>query len=470
MRLQNTRSGIILIDVLLALTLATLFIAVITESSLGARDLFGHAHEQMALMDQYLSHSGIDLKTGQYGNERIQGTFSVSSQGIATTSPYHQSVSFVSVGIAPALSLGDAVGTSLCSPDFMDKNVVGSYSFLDDQNAAAIGWRLNDAVASITPILLPISPAIPLTDIEMRDGIAYISADSAVSSDPDIFIVDIRDASHPAILSTLNTGPGISSIAVAGKRIFAAAISTAAQLHVIRMDALNSLALEKKYKLPLPYATATPPLASAISYSKGKVFLGTEKWDGDELSVIDVSNPALPVKISGIEIGAKVNDVVVRNDIAYVVSADQQLGAVDISDADHPIVEASFSPSGWQRQEGKAIASFEDSLAFGRTSGGFNIPQDHEMFVWPKSYLMSSAVPDSTDIPGGVYGVVADKQHIYAATRTAHQQFSIFDSTASSSASDVYQLPYAPQAMTCDGDKLYILANKAPYIYEISFK
>ena len=177
------------------------------------------------------------------------------------------------------------------------------------------------------------------------------------------------------------------------------------------------------------------------------------------------------MKRGGLEIGAKVDDIEVRGNVAYVASADQyQLRAVDISVPSNPVVIATFSPSGWQRQEGKAISSFEDGLSFGRTSGGFNIATDHELFAWATSSTVNSTAPDSLDISGGVYGIIADKRHIFAATRTLNKEFSIFDSSLASSASTTYSLPVAPQTMTCNGSNIYVLANTAPYIYEISFK
>ena len=83
--------------------------------------------------------------------------------------------------------------------------------------------------------------------------------------------------------------------------------------------------------------------------------------------------------------------------------------------------------------------------------------------------MPTSSPPYSRNIPGGVYGIVADRHRIYAATRTVNQEFSIFDRTLASSTASYYQLPVAPQTITCDEDRLYILSHTAPVIYEVSF-
>jgi hypothetical protein len=348
------------------------------------------------------------------------------------------------------LHIADSAGTPLCSIDFSDK----------------------DIVVSITPIMLPINPLLPLTDLQVRNGIAYVSDDSSTASDPDLFIIDFKDKNNPKVLSSINTGPGIAAFAIAGMRIYAAAASVAAQLHIIRMDSLSSLALESKYKLSPPYATATEPIASAIFFDKDKIYLGTEKWDGDEFSIIDVSNPLVPIKISSLETGSKINDIFVRDGFAYVAASDEkQLRIVDISQPAMPMLTDSFSPSGWLRQEGKRVSSFEGALDFGRTSGGYNIITDHEAFEWASSSALLSinGTYNSVDIPGGVYGIVTDRSHIYLATRQVNKEFQIFDRSLSITTALAYSLPVAPQALTCDGDHLYILAATAPVIYEISF-
>lgn len=494
---MNTKQGMILIDILLALSLTMIFTAIVTESSVGARQMFDKANERANLLDAYGSSVANSLSTSSssvasssrfYGNDRVEtGLISSATSSMPFQSTSSQLIQFVKVGARDPLHVADSAGTPLCSVDFSYKNVVGSYqSVYSNANVADPSRAIDPVWISITPIMLPINPLLPLTDLQVRDGIAYVSVDSSTASDPDLFVIDFKDRNNPKVLSSINTGPGIASFAIAGQRIYAAA-STAAQLHVIRTDSLNILALESKYKLPPPYATATEPMASSIFFDKNKIYLGTEKWDGDEFSIIDVSNPLAPIKTGGLETGSKVNDIFVRDNLAYVADSDEkQLRIVDVSQPSMPILTDSFSPSGWSRQEGKRVSSFEGALDFGRTSGGYNITTDHEAFEWEistssatsssaVSKSLSSLIPisnypyHSLDIPGGVYGIVADRSHIYLATRQVNKEFQILDHSLSTSTAISYSLPVAPQTLTCDGDHLYILAATAPVIYEVTF-
>ena len=486
-RPSNIEGGVIIVDAILALALAALFVSVIATASETARGSFDLARDRSALLDAYEAHASdfdgmaayqsrsrayppvsLQATARLYGNDLVETDITVGYAGeggaIASTAP---TVEFARIGLSPTEVPSDTIGTPLCSPDLGLKATVGSYAFMHDGSDP-------QGVPTIAPITLPIDPLLPLTGMAVRDGIAYVSADSSAASDPDLLVADIHDLKHPSIVSSLNTGPGIRAIALAGSYIFAAADSSAAELHVIRLTGPGpTLALAKKYRLPLPTASSSAPVGSSIFYDKGVVYLGTEKWDGDEISAIDVSIPESPAAIGGYDTNSKVNGISVHDGMAYSAESDQdQLRSfsVDVSGSLQPA--DSFSPSGWQRQVGEAVTMFEGSVIFGRTSGGYDIASDHELFSWPSGTSGPAGISSpaaSLDIPGGVYGIVADRHRIYAVTRTVGRELSIFDRTLGSSTAAYYPLPVAPQTITCDEDHLYILSHTAPVIYEVSF-
>ena len=451
----HDRSGFLLLDLLIGIALASMLIGTMAYAALDAQMIYVRSAGKEMLLSVYAMHAAefssmlpgeskyraydgtvegtvaIGASARWYGNDRIETDIEASSSRV--------SVAFTAVRAYPYGNSSDAAGTPLCSVEF--------------------GERL-----TIIPIILPVGSSVSLTDVEVRNGIAYISADSTRQPDPDMFVMDIRDPKVPRVLSSLNTGPGLTQLAIAGTYAYAAAASTAAQLHVVRIAAPDSLQLLAKYALPLPEASTSPPRGTAVFYDKGRVYLGTEKWDGDEFSVVDVSDPSDPSKIAGLETGSKIPAIYVRNGVAYVAASDQdQLRFVDVN-TNVPRIIRRFSPSGWQRQEGKSIISFEDTLSFGRTSGGFNIIADHELFGWG-----SSTEPISADISGGIYGIIRDRSHVYAITHASGKEFAVFAPDMSTTTAAYYPLPAIPQAITCDSDTIYILASDAPMLYEITF-
>ncbi len=422
--ITESKKGMIVLDILLALSLAGIFTMILTQTSVSARETFERANLQEEEILKY-ENGGLVSEIFPYGNDRIQEVVGNFEKVRARSPEYFE-----------------FAGTPLCTVNFP-------------------GNSGNSESPEVVPINLPINPLLPLTDIEVRNGIAYISADSNIASDPDLLIIDFTNRSNPILISSLNTGPGIGSISLAGTRIFGAARSTASQLHVIKLNSLSDLVIQNKIQLPLPHATATPPFASSIFYNKGFVYLGTEKWAGNELNIFDVSIPGEVIFQGSFETGSKINDIYVSDNKAYVAASDEdQLRTLDISNPSNPTLISTLSPSGWERQEGKVISKFQDYLIFGRTSGGFNITKDHELFD----------DLNSKDIPGGVYGIIQDRKNIFVVSRDPEKEFQILSRHFSSTTVGVYFLPVAPQTLACDGDRLYILAQTAPIIYEILFK
>ena len=464
----NGKKGMLSIDIIIAFTLATIFVAVVSASYASADGIYERAMDTQIVLNDYVTSSGTlqnEIVT-PYGNDRIE--YTSSTTGLAE----------IDSAVDMHMMADIDVTSSVCSVDFFDQSTIGTYTSEYRSSYASNGdWSKNIGTSSISieSIPLPIDPHIPLTDLEVRGNTAYVSSDSTTRSDPDMMVFDISDSAHPRLLSSIDTGPGIAGFILAGNRIYAAAVSTNAQLHIIRVDALNSLSLESKYRLPLPNASTSPAHGTAVAFHAGIVYLGTDKWDGNELTLIDVSNPLIPHKINSFEIGSKVSDILISGSTIYVADADQyQLRAIDITDLSKPFLESYLSPSGWSRQEGTAISTFENMLDFGRTSGGFDISTDPELISFDKNSLAGLS-PSLTglkqfDIPGGVYGVMRDRHHLYAITRQYDKEFQIFDPASLATTSIMsFALPVAPERLRCDGNYMYILAGTAPVIYRVSF-
>lgn len=522
-RRNHLDKGMILVDVILAMTLSIIFVVFITKSSLDARDIFESAKERNRLIELYKSNADrfenmmpyeyrtiviknnnfniptttINAYAKWYGNDQVQTEIKISTNNITDSfiTKRDQSVIFEDIHAYSQPDTDKLTSIPFCSVDFSNKDTIGSYKFLQNdrirsQFLSQLDPRSLDL--DIISMALPFNTPLPLTDFQIRSKRAYISTNSSKQLDPDILIFDINDNSNIDLISSINTGPGIASIALVGNKIFAAVTSRTYQLQIINMPTINNITIESSYKLPLPYATATPALGSAIFYDNNLIYLGTEKWDGEEFNIVDVSDQIRPRHIGGLEIGSKIGNIFVRNNIAYITASDQkELNVIDISDPTNPILLSSFGSSGWERQEGKVISFFEDTLKFGRTSGGFNIKQDHELFDWGTSsiknidetnsastsnlylldpYLFYTPIPNSSDIPGGVYGIIVDRSFVYIITRQNGHEFQILDHNLSSTTIKNIPLPVIPQKITCDNDSLYILGATSPVIYQILLK
>jgi hypothetical protein len=289
----------------------------------------------------------------------------------------------------------------------------------------------------------------PSTDMEVRNGMVYLVADSSTASKPDLFIIDTE---KNQILSSLNTGPGIRSLEVVGPYIFLAQASTLNELQVIDIHDRKNPILISQLKLSLPTPTSTAPFASSIFYRNGFVYLGTEKWNGEEFRIIDVSDVYTPKSLGSFETNTLVNDIYVEKDIAYLATSDEkQMRVLDISDRTKPVLIDSFSPSGWQTQEGKVLNYFEEILSFGRTVGGFNVINNHESFIFSTSTISTY---NSIDVPGGVYGVWNRPPYIFLLTHFITEEFQVYKNGFGEKIY-TYDFSNEPVKMVCDLKDFY---------------
>lgn len=309
----------------------------------------------------------------------------------------------------------------------------------------------------------------PSTDLEVRNDIVYLTADSSISSSPDFLILNIKNPLDISIISSINTGPGLSAIEIAGPYAFVAKSSTVSQLQIIDIHDRANPQLVSELKLPLPTSSTTAPFAKSIFYSEGFVYLGTTKWNGSEFSIIDVSSTHIPFVVGQLETGTLINDIYVNDGKAYLASSDEkQIRVVDVSDKSRPVLIDSFSPTGWQTQEGKSIEYFEGKLGLGRTVGGFNVVTNYESYIFNTSSstnLTNSTNPiNSTnsinfsenyhrDVPGGVYDMLIRPNFNILLTQATNKEFQVFDKTLSIKLFEK-SLGFAPANMSCDGSNI----------------
>ena len=318
------------------------------------------------------------------------------------------------------------------------------------------------------------------TALTSRNGFIYETVNSPTQLAPDFFIVDASDPSTPKFISSLNTGPGLADITVAGHYVYAANESSLSQLQVIDIEDRAHPIIVATLKLPLPQASTSPPHAASILYNDGLIFLGTVKWSGDEFNIIDVSNPWLPMYLGGFDTDTRVNSVYVAgstSSYAYVADADiDQMRVLDVSDPAHVVLVSGFSPIGSAVLEGKTFGvegteSTADStstmLYFGRAGGGFNNPNYYKLFSFDLSRDPLVAHPiHSIDIPGGVYGIVVSSGYVFLAGGGSSASSGCIQIWKSDLSAMLYSvaLPALPVSLSCDHDRLYVgLASRQAF-------
>ncbi|MDR3643435.1 MAG: hypothetical protein P4L74_07495 [Candidatus Doudnabacteria bacterium] len=299
-----------------------------------------------------------------------------------------------------------------------------------------------------------VGPGNPATDADALNGKVFLAANGSTASLPDFFVIDAGNPDNPMVLASLNTGPGINSLHVAGDYAFAANSSINGQLQIIKIsDSLHPVVM-----LNVKLADAqSGGVGNSIFYYEGRVYVGTPKNDGPEFFVYDVQHPLAPIFLGEFEIGSQVNKIFVYGDYAYVATGDiNRLRILNISDAGHITEDGDFSDVGGTAQSGESVSMLGGLAVFGRAGG---LPGDHI----PELYLLDVNTPatiaklNSGDINMSVNDIFLRGGLAFLATNKSGGQFEIYDYSSgllnflSSSA-----LGSDATGLDCDGQNMFV--------------
>jgi hypothetical protein len=306
-------------------------------------------------------------------------------------------------------------------------------------------------------------PVMP-TDVDLVGSYLYISSNTATSSDPDLFIFDVTDIHHPFLVSTLNTGPGLLSIRVAGNILYGGNSSISAQLQIIDISDRKFPHLITSFKLPGTYKDATT-IGNSLFYKEGKIFLGTQKSQTAEFHVIDVSSPTSPRELDSYEIGAAINDIFAFGDTVYIASAknDEELRSFKVSNQGTLSPQFSYDAPGGSGN-GKRVSVFLNKLYLGRTQ----TIQDEELDRLDISHASSSVYSEaSSSLKASVQGIIPYGNFVFTLLNQPSDSFRIFDNANSTllklNTSPII-LPAHPLDFDCDVDTFAIIYQESPII------
>lgn len=209
-----------------------------------------------------------------------------------------------------------------------------------------------------------------ISDLDAYKGKLYISInDTATSTDPVFFILDIIDLENPLLLQ--KGGANIkksNSLTVNDAFIYLAGKSSVNQLQIANNNGLLIASLE----LGNINNGDCEKSATAIFHKNNYIYLGLERDNNcSEFNIIDVGDINNPSLISGFEIGAKVNDVYIKGDYAYLATADsaRELIILNIADPLAPTLVASYDllPDQTNWGYGKSVQIIGNRIYLGRT-------------------------------------------------------------------------------------------------------
>ncbi len=254
------------------------------------------------------------------------------------------------------------------------KSIQGSQASIDTQNPYRCFGNFNFKI-------IDIPSTANMTHMWQQGPLLIASYDSTQSSDDDIRVY--KKTSAWKLIASYNFGPGTQAFDVVGQGILAGNTSINNHLGYFEFDASGQLVLVNTLNLPRARATSTPVVRSVVHIGSGYVAVGTEKWDGPELSVIRVDSLKNISVVNTFEIGSVVTDIIANNDSVVVgTGAGQEVFLLGGINEGVFYIKDSVSFPGYATHDVMSLSWLGTStFAVGRSVGGFNVIHEPELAI-----------------------------------------------------------------------------------------
>ncbi|HZS42972.1 MAG TPA: hypothetical protein VFA52_02010 [Candidatus Paceibacterota bacterium] len=268
-------------------------------------------------------------------------------------------------------------------------------------------------------------------------------------ADPnDLFVIEVKDPANPKILSALDTGPGLTSIQVAGSIAYLGNSSINSQLQIADISDPTKPTILKSYKLPGDYSDETT-ITSSLFFHQNFLFLGTAKSQIEELHIINVSNPTAPAEVGKWETNAAINSIYGFSHYLFLATPNNaELTLLDVATSSKLILLNNFDATGGSGN-GKSLARDRSILFLGRTVG------KSELYILSLAHLPVLELIGTKTIGDSINALLALPQRLLLLT---NHNFFIYDSSDLKNLKQIYSLnlPAKGTGLSCSGQTIYI--------------
>mgnify|MGYP001577524268 FL=1 len=222
-------------------------------------------------------------------------------------------------------------------------DVAGNYAYVasSDSNAQL---QVIDITNGADPVLIK-SYKLPEVSGSGAVGNSIFYSNSRIyigtknATGPEFHIIDVSNPLNPIDIGSFEVGGDVNEIHVNGDTVYIATSVNTGELEILDTSNLTSTTKIGYFDAPGGYDGKSVYLVGK------KVYLGRQTGSGDEFRVIDVSDSSSPQSLGSANIGYDVNNVLVRDYLAFlnVADANQEFQVWNVSDPSSSTRISSFN-------------------------------------------------------------------------------------------------------------------------------
>ncbi len=268
---------------------------------------------------------------------------------------------------------------------------------------------------------IDLGPGNTPTDLAVKNGMVYLSAQASSAAKPDFFIIDATNGISPVVKGQINTSIGLNGVDILGNFAYLANQDTANHLQIANISDPSNPYLISSYRL-----SGNTHQATAIAVTGTVAFVGTALDSGREFFAVNVATPSSPVVYKSLEIGGTINKIYILGDKAYLATSNDnsEVVIVDISNPANPNIVKSIDLPNTNDALGINV-NYQDSRMYvsRKISSNSNSP---EAMIYDVSDVNNPVQLGALEFSSDIYSAYGADNLMFLATAYSSQEFNIY--------------------------------------------
>ena len=357
------------------------------------------------------------ITAGNHGVALQVGTWSFLGAEDVTDGIYHRVVAVTDVSATQK----QVVATVSWQGRALQQRSVHLATQLTNWRNATTGQVWGDWHFPIVAGSVDLGPGNQGMGIAVKNKIIYAAAKASPVSKPDLYTIDAHDGNHPYVLGSINTGEGLTDVAVSGTWAFATTENQSDKLQVFDVsDASN------------PTLRSQVTVSNAVTYPVSIALDGHYAYVGSlldnlgEFGIFNISNPLAPSLAGSLKVQADVNSVAIKGNRAYLATSkdNAEILIVDISNPASPSVVGQLDIPG-NGDANDVYFDLKQNRAFvsRQAEGAASNP---EIAILDISAVNSPSIIGSIQSNTGVLAAIESGNLVFASCDVSNAEFQVF--------------------------------------------
>jgi len=357
------------------------------------------------------------ITTGDHGVRLQASTWSFLGSEDVTDGVYHRVVAVTDVSATQK----QAVSTVTWQGRGAQQKSVRLSTQLTNWQNATTGQVWGDWHYPIVAGSVDLGPGNQGMGITVKNKIVYAAAKASPVSKPDLYTIDAHDGNHPYVLGSINTGNGLTDVAVSGTWAFATTESQSDKLQVF--DVSNTSNPTLKSQVTVSNAVTYPV---SIAVDGRYAYVGSLLDNLGEFGIFNISNPLAPSLAGSLKVQADVNSVAIKGNRAYLATSkdNAEILIVDISNPASPSVVGQLDIPG-NGDANDVYFDLKQNRAFvSRQAEG--VASNPEVAILDISNINVPSIIGSIQSNTGVLAAIESGNLIFASCDVSNAEFQVF--------------------------------------------